>query len=135
MSLITKIICSRLDMSLFAGFHRSLIYSLMKPAVLEFQRNRVKRQPSDAASTDILNTILELRSTLRSVKRAITAVERRAIARYGEEALKPRKSVAGKRRAASAKPKIQLVRFPYPAQETGDTSYVDYAAQIELDRF
>ena len=109
-------------MSLFAGFHRSLLYSLMKPAVLEFQRNRVKRQPSDAASNDILNTILELRSTLRSIKKAITAVERLAIAQYGEDVMEPRKSVAQKKRTAPARPKLQLVRFPYSAPQTDDAS-------------
>jgi sensor domain CHASE-containing protein len=107
----------------------------MKPAVLEFQRNRVKRQPPDAASTDILNTIMELRSNLRSVKKAITAVERLAIAQYGEKALKPRKSVPAKRRIGSDKPKIQLVRFPYPAPETDEARKIDYAAQNELGSF
>jgi hypothetical protein len=107
----------------------------MKPAVLEFQRNRVKRQPPDAASTDILNTIMELRSTLRSVKRAITAVERLAIAQYGEEALKPERSVPAKRRAGSDQPKIQLVRFPYSAPETDEAPKIDYAAQNKLGSF
>jgi len=101
----------------------------MKPAVLEFQRNRVKRQPSDAAPTEILNTITELRSTLRSIKKAIRAVERIAITQYGQDVLEPRKSVAPKKRTALARPKLQLVRSPYCAQQTEDSSAPERAAQ------
>ena len=90
----------------------------MKPAVLEFQRNRVKWQPSDAAPADILSTITQLRSTLRSIKKAITAVESLAVAQYGEDVLEPRKSVSQKKRTTPARPKIQLVRFPSTADCT-----------------
>jgi len=101
----------------------------MKPAVLEFQRNRVKRQQSDAASTDILKTIVELRSALHGIKKAITAVERLAIIQFGERALKPRKSVAGKRRTASTKPRLQFVAFPQPAPRTHHSAPANHAAK------
>jgi len=106
----------------------------MKPAVLQFQRNRVERQPSDAASTDIVKTIVELRSALHRIKKAITAVERVAIIQYGEDALKPRKPVVRKKRTPSPKPKIHLVAFPHAARPTEVISTADPSLlKIKLD--
>jgi hypothetical protein len=62
----------------------------MKTAVLEFQRNRVKRQQSGAASVDILKTIVELRSALQSIGKAILAVERLVVAQANEHQSKQR---------------------------------------------
>ena len=81
----------------------------MKTAVLEFQRNRVKRQLSGAASIDILKTIVELRSALEGIGKAILAVERLALAHSSEGPWRPRKSVSPqnkkKLRANSSKAK------------------------------
>jgi hypothetical protein len=102
-------------MSPSAAFLRYLIYNLeMKRAVLEFQRNRGKRQPSGAASVDILTTIAELRSALHSIGRAIVAVEHLVTAQAGQGSWRPRNSGSPKKRANTSKPKRkgQLVALP-----------------------
>ena len=74
-----------------------IIQPEMKTAVLEFQRNRVRRQQSGAASLDIMKTIGELRSALQGIGKAIEAVERLAVAQAGEGASRPRRSVSPKK--------------------------------------
>jgi len=64
----------------------------MKSAVLEFQRNRVQRQLSEAAPVDVVETIAELRSVLRCVEKAILAIEGLAFAQSEEDAPEQRKS-------------------------------------------
>jgi hypothetical protein len=99
----------------------------MKTAVLEFQRNRVKRQQSGAASVDILKTIVELRSALQSIGKAILAVERLAFAQTAEGTLAPRKPASPKKRsnASKAKRKGRLVVLPHTAQYVEDPAPAD----------
>ena len=87
----------------------------MKTAVLEFQRNRVKRQPVAAASVDILTTIVELRSALQGIGKAILAVERLAIAQLQEDARGPRRSVSPRKRGqtSTARRKGRVVTLPH----------------------
>ena len=86
----------------------------MKSAVLEFQRNRVEQQPSDAASVEILETIAELRSALQGIGRAIYAVERLAIAQLGGDEWKP----SNKIKPSRSKGKGRVVSLPYSAKTT-----------------
>ncbi len=85
----------------------------MKTAVLEFQRNRVRRQQSGAASLDIMKTIGELRSALQGIGKAIEAVERLAVAQLGEDAWEPRKSASRKRLTPKAIRKGRVVALPH----------------------
>src|SRR5450755_3569274 len=87
----------------------------MKTAVLEFQRNRVKRQQSAAASAEVLKTIVELRSALQCIGNAIEAVARLAVAQAGEGA-SSRRSVSQKKRASSARRKGKVVSLPHLPQ-------------------
>jgi len=76
----------------------------MKTAVLEFQRNRVRRQQSGAASLDLIKTIGELRSALRGIGKAIEAVERLVAAQANEHQSK---------RRTNAKRKGRVIALPY----------------------
>ena len=93
----------------------------MKTAVLEFQRNRVRRQQSGAASVDIIKTIGELRSALYGIGKAIEAVERLAIAQAAGS-YAPRRSAPRKKLTAKAKRKLPVVALPRPIQSTEATS-------------
>lgn len=84
----------------------------MKTAVLEFQRNRVKRQSVAAASADVLKTIVELRSALQCIGKAIEAVGRVTVAQAGESASRPRRSVSRKK-PSSTKRKSRVVALPH----------------------
>jgi len=93
----------------------------MKTAVIEFQRNRVRRQQSRAASLDIIKTIVELRSALQSIGKAIEAVGRLTAAQTAESASRPRRSVyrkkagsaSGKTATSNVKRKSRLVSLPH----------------------
>jgi hypothetical protein len=65
--------------------------------VLEFQRNRVKRQAVATASSDLVKIIVELRFALQGIGKAIEAVERLAVAQACEGASRPRTSVSRKK--------------------------------------
>jgi hypothetical protein len=99
----------------------------MKTAVLEFQQNRVKRQPVDAASADILRIIVELRSALRGIGRAIEAVERLAIARLEEDAWEPPKP-ARKKRTSKMKRKGRVIALPHLPEVRDDLPAVPESA-------
>ena len=96
----------------------------MKTAVLEFHRNRVKRQHSGAASPDIMKTIGELRSALHGIGKAIEAVERLAIAR-GAGAKGPRRPGAPKKFKGKRKPHI--VTLPKVVQPGDSNAPTDLA--------
>ena len=90
----------------------------MKTAVLEFQRNRVKRQQSGAASLDIIKTIGELRSALHRIGKTIESVERLAAAQ-ADEAVRTRQTSRAKRKGrVVALPRLQEVRDDQPAPES-----------------
>jgi len=96
----------------------------MKTAVLEFHRNRVKRQRPGAASPDVMKTIGELRSALCGIGKAIEAVERLAIAQAN--------GAAGPRRLGSpqklkGKSKTRVVTLPQPVPTTDSASPTDLA--------
>ena len=98
----------------------------MKTAVLEFQRNRVRRQPSGAASLDIIKTIAELRSALHGVGKAIEAVERLAIAQVREDAGGPGSQFRARNERTLPQPKVKagwspsLIRRKSPTRNTCD---------------
>jgi len=106
----------------------------MKSAVLEFQRNRVKRQLSEAAPVDVVETIAELRSVLRCVEKAILAIEGLAFAQSEEDAPEQRKSAwSKKRRLSNAKrsrrvmalPRLLETREPeHPTPDVADPRYL-----------
>jgi hypothetical protein len=96
----------------------------MKTAVLEFHRNRVKRQQSGAASPDIMKTIGELRSALYGIGKAIEAVERLAIAQ-GAGATRPRRLGAPKR--PKSKGKMRVVMLPQSVPASDSVSPTDLA--------
>jgi hypothetical protein len=81
-------------------------------AVLEFQRNRVRRQQSGAASLDIIKTIGQLRSALHGIGKAIEAVERLAVAQASEGSWEQRTSTSPKKLASKAKRKGGVVALP-----------------------
>jgi hypothetical protein len=114
----------------FAGVFRYLLYShkfllsQMKTAVLEFHRNRVKRQHSGAASPEIMKTIGQLRSALCGIGKAIEAVERLAIAQAAG-AKSPRRRSSLKR--SKGKGNILVVMLPHPAQPADPASPGDLA--------
>jgi len=105
---------SRLEMSLFARFFRSLSLQSgkMKTAVLEFQRNRVRRQQSGAASLDIIKTIVELRAALQSIGKAIEAVGRLTAVQAEESASRPRRSASRKKLTSKSKRRGRVVALP-----------------------
>jgi len=90
----------------------------MKTAVLEFHRNRVKRQQSGAASLDIVKTIGELRSALHRIGKTIEVVERLAAAQAGEAARKQRASKAKRKGKVVSLPRLPEVRDDQPAPES-----------------
>ena len=79
----------------------------MKTAVLEFQRNHVRRQQSGAASPDIMKTIGELRSALHRIGKTIEVVERLAAAQAEEAARKQRTSKAKRKGGVVTFPRLQ----------------------------
>ena len=95
----------------------------MKTAVLEFQRNRVKRQQSGAASLDIVKTIGALRSALHRIGKAIEAVERLAAAQADE--------VARKQRTSKAKRKGRLIALPHLLEVRDDQPAVPESAGVQ----
>jgi hypothetical protein len=102
----------------------SLQSEKMKTAVLEFHRNRVRRQQSGAASPDIMKTIGELRSALYGIGKAIEAVERMAIAR-ANGARGPRRSGPPKR--TKGKRKMHVVMLPQSVPSGDSASPTDRA--------
>lgn len=92
----------------------------MKTAVIEFQRNRVKRQRSGAASLDLVKTIGELRSALRGIGKAIEAVERLAIAQANEPASRQPRPVSNKKLTSSVRRKGTVVALPHPPEVRND---------------
>jgi hypothetical protein len=106
----------------------------MKTAVLEFQRNRVKRQPPEAASVDVVKTIAELRSVLRCVEKAILAIEGLAVAQSEQDTPAQRKSAwSKKRRSSIAKRNLRVIALPrlpktrepeHPTPDVADPRYL-----------
>jgi len=95
----------------------------VKSAVLEFQRDRVKgpeAETAGAASIDILQMLADLREDLQCIEKAITAVERLAIARMGEGAGESPKAVSRKKGAHGCAPKregrVLVLRRPSDAR-------------------
>ena len=86
----------------------------MKTAVLEFHRNRFKRQQSGAASPDIMKTIGELRSALYGIGKAIEAVERLAIA----QAAGPRRPGAPKKPKGKSKMRVITLSQSVPTSDS-----------------
>jgi len=104
--------------TLCALFSLFVIQPEMKTAVLEFHRNRVKRQQSGAASLDIVKTIGELRSALHRIGKTIEVVERLAAAQAGEAARKQRASKAKRKGKVVSLPRLPEVRDDQPAPES-----------------
>ena len=84
----------------------------MKTALIEFRRDRVTRRPTEAASQDIVKTIVELRAALKNIKKAISAVERLAIAQFGPAAVTGKSASPRKR----AKRLAKVVDMPRSAE-------------------
>ncbi|MBZ5673621.1 MAG: hypothetical protein LAP61_05185 [Acidobacteriia bacterium] len=96
----------------------------MKTAVLEFHRNRVKRQQSGAASPDIMKTIGELRSALYGIGKAIEAVERLALAQESG-ATRPRR--LGSSKKPKGKRKMHVIMLPQSVPTPDPASPTDLA--------
>jgi hypothetical protein len=97
----------------------------MKTAVLQFQRNHLKRQRPGTASIDTLKTITELRSALKSIEKAIFAVERLVTAQLRDGAPRLGKQGSLKRTTSAAKRKIIVVPSPHLAQSSEASSSAD----------